>query len=84
MPKTSSVAFPVGSIITLINLDISDTYYINVEPVGYNMDDDAPRIWAAGMTTASIWGFKGVQTATLMKVGTNDWLLTANNIVNND
>ena len=84
VPKTTSVAFPVGSIITLINLDISDTYYINVEPVGYNMDDDAPRIWAAGMTTASIWGFKGVQTATLMKIGTNDWLLTANNIVNND
>lgn len=84
IPKNSDVAFPVGSIITLINLDLSNTYYIKVFGVGYSGDNDYPRIWAAGETIHSIWGFKGVQTATLMKIGTNDWLITANNIVNLD
>ena len=85
VPKTSDVAFPVGSIITLINLDTSNTYWIYVQGVGWSEgDSDRPIIWASGQTVESGWGFKGLQTATLMKIGTNDWLLTANDIFNND
>lgn len=85
VPKSSDVPFPIGTVITLINLDTSGTYNIYVHGVGWNEgDSDRPIIWAAGETVESGWGFGGLQTATLMKIGNNDWLLTANNIFNND
>jgi hypothetical protein len=80
----SSEEFPVGSIITLINLDNSNTYKITVEPVGYFVGPNQCNIWVPGQTNASIWSFKGIQTATLMKVSPDDWILTANDVTNED
>ncbi len=81
---TASEAFPVGSIITLLNLDTTNTYNIYVQPLGYAEGPYAARIYATGYTNPSVWGFGGMQTATLMKISPDDWLLTANNIVNTD
>ncbi len=80
----SSEEFPVGSIITLINFDNSNTYTIRVEPVGYFEGPNYSRVWVAGQTNNSVWSFKGIQTATLMKVSPDDWILTANDVVNED
>jgi hypothetical protein len=77
-------AFPVGSIITLLNLDTSSTYSIHVQPVGYISSGSAARIYATGYANYSIWSFGGMQTATLMKISPDDWLLTANDIINED
>jgi hypothetical protein len=82
VPK-SDAEFPVGSIITLLNLDTSDGYRIYVQPVDWGQSS-AARIWATGYLNPSIWSFGGMQTATLMKISPDDWLLTANNISNED
>lgn len=86
VPSQWNLSFPVGSIITLINIsDVnSNGYRIYVQPENFS-SDDCPRIYATGFgTTWSTWSFPGIQTATLMKIGSNEWLLTANDITNED
>ena len=87
VPSNLDVRFPVGSVITLINSHDANNngYRIYVQPANYP-DNEAPRIWAAGTGNQnySTWSFQGTQTATLMKIGSNEWLLTANNIQNED
>lgn len=86
VPSQWNLSFPVGSVITLINLSDTGTNnnYIYVQPENFG-NNDCPRIYATGFgTTWSTWSFPGIQTATLMKIGSNDWLLTANNIQNED
>ena len=87
VPSNNNVAFPVGTVITLINTNeaTGNGYRIYVRPENYP-SNDCPRIWAAGTGNQnnSTWSFQGMQTATLMKIGSNEWLLTANNIQNED
>ena len=89
VPSNKNVSFPVGSVITLINTssDSANGYRIYVEPeyyYDYN-GDLSPRIWATGGNqNYSRWSFQGIQTVTLMKIGSNEWLLSGNNIENAD
>lgn len=86
VPTQWNVTFPVGSVITLINVsDVNSSgNRIYVQPENYS-SNDCPRIYATGFgSTWSTWSFPGVQTATLMKIGSNEWLLTANDIQNED
>lgn len=86
VPRNDQVSFPVGTVITLINTSSAGAggYVINVEPVNYG-DDNAAKIWSTnGGQNPSTWSFQGIQTATLMKISTNGWLLTANDISNTD
>jgi hypothetical protein len=84
VPRNDDVPFPVGTVITIINASESN-YRIYVEPVNYN-DQECAKIWAAGTgnQNSSTWSFLGMQTATLMKISTNAWILTANNVTNED
>lgn len=82
VPTNGDVPFPVGSIITLINTssDSAAGYRIYVQPDNWQ-SNDSPRIWATGGNqNYSTWSFQGIQTATLMKIGSNEWLLTAVNV----
>ena len=86
VPRNDQVSFPVGTVITLINTSSAGAggYVINVEPVNY-LDDNAAQIWSTnGGQNPSTWSFQGIQTATLMKISSNGWLLTANDITNTD
>jgi hypothetical protein len=86
VPGNGDVPFPVGSIITLINTSSSDAagYRIYVQPENWN-NNDSPQIWASsGGQNYSTWSFQGIQTATLMKIGSNEWLLTCENVTNED
>jgi hypothetical protein len=85
VPSNESVPFPVGTVITLINACSSDYngYEIYVQPENYN-SSNSPRIYATGYQYNSTWSFQGIQTATLMKISSNNWLLTATNIINRD
>jgi hypothetical protein len=82
VPLNQDVPFPVGTVITLINTN-SNGNRIYVYPADYN-SPWSPKIWATGYDYNSQWSFQGMQTATLMKISTNAWLLTANNITNED
>ena len=86
VPRNDVVPFPVGTVITLINASSSSAggQRIYVEPVDYN-NQECAKIWATGGNqNSSTWSFQGIQTATLMKISTNAWLLTANDIQNED
>ena len=85
VPRNDDVAFPVGTVITLINTnDVNNNgYRIYVQPDSYS-NNECPKIWATGYQNYSTWSFQGMQTATLMKISTNAWLLTANDITNED
>jgi hypothetical protein len=82
VPRNDDVAFPVGSVITLINANI-DTNSIYVRPIDYN-DQECAKIWATGFSGPSQWRFTGMQTATLMKISSNGWLLNVNNVFDDD
>jgi hypothetical protein len=87
VPRNDQVAFPVGTVITLINSNSSNNngYKIYVKPIDWNNVDGQVRIWSTnGSQNSSIWSFQGIQTATLMKISTNAWLLTANNLTDED
>ena len=86
VPGNAGVPFPVGTVITLVNTSSSDAggYKIYVQPEDYP-SNESPKIWATGGNqNNSTWSFLGIQTATLMKISTNAWLLTANDITNED
>lgn len=86
VPSNVNVNFPVGSVITLINTSNpnNNNYRIYVQPENWG-NSSMPRIYATdGSSNYSTWSFQGIQTATLMKIGSNEWLLTASNIQNND
>jgi hypothetical protein len=86
VPQNDVVPFPVGTVITLINThDVNNNgYRIYVQPENYG-NNESPKIWATGGNqNPSTWSFQGMQTATLMKISTNGWLLTANDITNED
>ena len=87
VPRNDQVAFPVGTVITLINASSAEAggQNIYVRPINYADGNGWVRIWAVGGgQNSSQWRFQGIQTATLMKISTNAWLLTANNIINDD
>jgi hypothetical protein len=84
VPPVDDAPFPIGSVITLINLDNTDTYEIEVVPSNFGENVAAARIYCSGQNNYSTWAFKGVQTATLMKIAPNDWLLTCNDPRNTD
>jgi hypothetical protein len=85
VPSDAEVEFPIGSVITLINMYTvggGGAYmYINPKTDIYGT---SPRIYVPGFEYTSTWGFQGVGVATLMKVGTNEWLLTGNGIIDTD
>jgi hypothetical protein len=86
VPRNDDVPFPVGTVITLINASSSSAggQRIYVYPVDYN-NQECAKIWStSGNQNSSQWSFQGIQTATLMKISTNAWLLTANDISNED
>jgi hypothetical protein len=87
VPSNLNVDFPVGSVITLINTNDANNngYKIYVQPENYG-GNDAPRIWAVdlGNQNPSTWSFQGMQIGRLMKIGSNEWLLDAKNIINED
>ena len=87
VPRNDQVAFPVGTVITLINSNSSTAggNRIYVRPIDWDNNDGWVRIWSTnGSQNSSIWSFQGIQTATLMKISTNAWLLTANNLTDED
>ena len=86
VPRNDNVPFPVGTVITLINTNSisGNGYKIYVQPESYG-DLNAPQIWTTGGNqNPSTWSFQGIQTATLMKISSNGWLLTANDVINED
>jgi len=72
VPSDDVEYFPVGSVITLVCMTNSRTFYISG-----NTDWDNVNIYAAGQSGSGSWQFTGIGTATLMKTGSNEWLLTA-------
>ena len=79
VPTDSQVNFPIGTVITLVNMwDFNDTYrYMHVQSEQDTYGVNA-RVYLNGQNKgySYSWGIKGVSSATLMKVGTNEWLLT--------
>ena len=90
VPSNENVPFPVGTVITLINASseaaMGGGFKIQVTPENYWVNSDrSPQIWTTGGNENwSTWSFKGIQTATLMKISTNGWILTCNNPTNED
>ena len=89
VPPESQVNFPIGTVITLINMwdydNVGVYMYINSvsdndTDVQYDGYDTQPKIYLAGYNGdwSYSWGLKGRGTATLMKVGRDEWLLTGN------
>ena len=76
VPGNDVESIPVGAVYTFVNLNT--TYKIQFWT---NTNNDGVKIYAAGQTYSSIWSFIGIGTATLMKTGANEWLLTAPNVV---
>jgi hypothetical protein len=92
VPSDSQVNFPVGAVITLINMWDwnANGYSIYINAFNDNMGQRA-HVYLAGQGPfpqnggwSPQWKFQGRGTATLMKVGANEWLLTGNNISDSD
>ena len=82
VPRNQDVSFPVGTVITLINSCNAngDGYRIYVRPTDWQSENDAKIYATGGFQNPSTWSFQGMQTATLMKISTNAWMLTATNV----
>jgi hypothetical protein len=92
VPSDSQVNFPVGTVITLINMWDwnANGYAIYIQSQFDNLSQ-RPHVYLAGQGPfpqnggwSPQWKFQGRGTATLMKVGSNEWLLTGNNISDSD
>ena len=77
VPANSDVAFPIGTVITFA--------VINSTIICTELDstDEATRsnIYGEGQGTSTNWmGFNGTGICRLIKIGTNDWMLTGPSI----
>lgn len=77
IPANAAVAFPVGTIITFITLDSS----IWFQEQYHEASDTSPTLYGEGQGTNTNWmGFNGTSIGRLIKITTNEWILTGNNI----
>lgn len=92
VPTDAEVNFPIGSIITLVNMW---DYNADARQIYINSNNDnfgnRAHVYVAGQGPfpqhggwSPQFGFQGRGTATLMKVGANEWLLTGSNITDTD
>ena len=69
VPTNASVAFPIGTVITIVSGD-SWTYI-------YPVDFETTEVWGAGFNQASTgWYIPNNSMATLLKIGTDKWMLS--------
>ena len=77
VPPNSLVAFPIGTVITFVTIDVS----IQMLEVTDNETETRSNIYGQGQGTNTNWmGFTGTGVTKLIKIDTNDWILTGNNI----
>lgn len=77
VPPNSVVAFPIGTVITFVTIDASIQML-----EAYDEDSDTrSNIYGQGQgTSTNYMGFTGTGVTRLIKIGTNDWILTGSNI----
>lgn len=77
IPANAEVAFPVGTVITFITIDSSVWF----QEQYHEASDTRSNLYGEGQGTNTNWmGFNGTSVARLIKIATNDWILTGNNI----
>jgi hypothetical protein len=77
VPPNSLVAFPIGTVITFVAIDVS----IQMLEVSDDDTDTRSNIYGEGQGTNTNWmGFTGTGVTRLIKIGTNDWIFTGTNI----
>lgn len=77
VPANAVVPFPVGTVITFITIDS----YVWITELYDETSDTRSNIYGEGQGTNTNWmGFGGTGIGRLIKIATNDWILTGNNI----
>lgn len=77
VPPNAVVAFPVGTVITFVTIDVT----IEMREVTDEESDTRSNIYGEGHGTGTNYmGFSGTGVTKLIKIGTNDWIFTGSNI----
>lgn len=77
IPANAEVAFPVGTVITFVTIDSS----IWFQEKYHGASDTSPTLYGEGQGTNTNWmGFNGTSVGRLIKIATDEWILTGNNI----
>jgi hypothetical protein len=77
VPPNSLVAFPIGTVITFVTIDVS----IQMLEATDEDTDTRSNIYGEGRGTNTNWmGFTGTGVTRLIKIGTDDWIFAGNNI----
>lgn len=77
VPPNAVVAFPIGTVITFVTIDVS----IEMREVYDSTSDTRSNIYGQGNgTSTNYMGFSGTGVTKLIKVNTNDWIFAGNNI----
>lgn len=73
VPSDDSIGvdLPIGTIVTIITTD----YAVRVR--GNSPDDNDPDVYGAGFNSTNIWSIPPNSMGTLVKVGTNKWMVSA-------
>ena len=77
IPPNAVVAFPIGTVITFVAIDAT----VEMREVYDEESDTRSNIYGEGHgTNTNYMGFTGTGVPRLIKIGTNDWILTGSNI----
>jgi len=77
VPPNSLVAFPIGTVITFVTIDAT----IEMREVSDDDSETRSNIYGEGRgTSTNYMGFTGTGVTRLIKIGTNDWIFTGQNI----
>ena len=75
VPPNSLVAFPIGTVITFVTIDVS------IQMLEVSNGEARSNIYGQGQGTNTNWmGFTGTGITRLIKIGTDDWIFAGNNI----
>lgn len=77
VPPNSLVAFPIGTVITFVTIDVT----IQMLEVSDGETETRSNIYGEGHGTGTNYmGFTGTGVTRLIKIGTNDWIFTGQNV----
>lgn len=78
VPANAVVPFPIGTVITFITINAT----VWVTELYDETSDTRSNVYGEGQGTGTNWmGFNGTGIGRLIKVNTNDWILTGNSII---
>lgn len=69
VPTEAECSFPLGTVITIVSASDGITY------IGPN-DGNITKVWGAGFDQATSWYIPANSTATLLKIGSEKWMLS--------